>query len=169
MVIGSRRIGVIGLATLLAGLGGATYGAPGGHRAVVLPGDMTGCYSLYDERGRPASESLYFAPPKVRLDPTPYPVRGDSAWRLAKLDRDGRDDADPRSHRGTQYWAADSLTDSIHVVFHTNFSGSELILSRRLDGDTLRGRAMEEWDNGPSTNQAGAVTAIRYPCGPEAS
>lgn len=130
---------------------------------------MTGCYALYDERGRPASESLYFAPPKVRLEPTPYPVRGDSAWRLAKLDQDGRVDSDPLSRRGTQYWAVDSLTDSIHVVFHTNFSGSELILPRQPDRDTLRGRAVEQWDIGPSINQAGAATAIRYPCGPEAS
>ena len=131
---------------------------------VVLPDDLVGCYALYDHRGRPASDSLYFAPPMVRLKADPYPVRGDSAWRLTKLDSAGRVDSDPDAHRGTQYWSAESLSDSIRIRFHTNFSGSELFVNTRAGTDTLHGHAVEHWDIGPSTNDAGPVTAIRVHC-----
>jgi hypothetical protein len=139
---------------------------------VVLPRDMVGCYAIYDERGRPASERLYFAPPKVRLEATPFSHRfhggavRDSTWLLTRLDAAGRP---LPAHSGREpflYWAADSASDNIRIMFSSGLSGSELTFDPRYAAnDTLHGRAQEHWDFGPPfRTNAGRITAIRIPC-----
>jgi hypothetical protein len=127
-----------------------------------LPHDMVGCYALYGEGGRRASQTLYFASDRVQLDSA---ARGRSGtWKATRLRADGGLPADGQGR--SVYWAADSLAaDTIHIMIHTGFSGSELILGvPAAQLDTLHGRALEHWDMGPSTNKAGRVTAIRVPC-----
>jgi len=128
-----------------------------------LPHDVVGCFALYDQSGLPASRSLYFASDRIRLDSAAWVRPG--TWKATRLGADGGMPGDGR--RGNSvYWAADSLAaDTIHIMIHTGFSGSELILGvRPAPSDTLHGRALEHWDMGPSTNEAGPVTAIRVPC-----
>lgn len=136
--------------------------------ALILPADMAGCYALFDKHGRPASKSLYFAPPMVRLDTTARP--GDpSGWRLTKLGPDGDPVTNESGLRGFQYWTVHTAPDSVQIHFHTGFSGTEMILpARGPAAETLRGRALEHWDMGPSTNDAGQVTAVRVRCVSEA-
>lgn len=161
-------------AALLLPLGMMGCGRPHGGAAEaepVLPRDMLGCYAIRDGNGRTASDSLYFVPQRVRLDsaaasPQVRAFAGAPAWLLARLDTAGRGLADEARTTRFLYWAADSLSDSIHVRFSTGFSGTELIvLPRAAPGDTLRGRAVEHRDMGPPfTTDAGPVTMIRVPC-----
>jgi hypothetical protein len=130
-----------------------------------LPHNLAGCYALYDADGRPASQSLHYASDKVRLDTAAHPVRPD-AWSVTRLGGDGGMPGDGRGSRSV-YWAVDSLTaDTIRVMIHTGRSGSELILGvGPAAPDTLHGRALEHWDLGPSTDDAGRVMAVRVSCG----
>ncbi|WP_329683919.1 hypothetical protein [Longimicrobium sp.] len=134
-------------------------------RAVRLPPlELVGCYALYNEAGQPASRSLYFASDRVRLEAREW--GRPNTWDATRLGADGGIPEDGRQGRNV-YWAVDSLAaDTIHVHIHTGFSGSELILGVRPASDTLYGRALEHWDMGPSTNDAGRVTAIRVACVP---
>lgn len=131
--------------------------------APLAPHRLAGCYALYDEAGKPASRSLYFASDRVRLDTAALARPG--TWRATRLRASGGTLPDGEQGRSV-YWAADSLAaDTIHVHIHTGFSGSELILGvRPASPDTLHGRALEHWDLGPSTNNAGRATAVRVPC-----
>lgn len=128
-----------------------------------LPDDLVGCYALYEQDGLPASRSLYFASDRIRLDSASW--ARPNTWRATRLGANGRVARDDREGRSV-YWAADSLAaDTIRIMIHTGFSGSELILgTRTLGPNTLHGRALEHWDLGPSTNEAGPVTAIRVAC-----
>lgn len=149
-------------ALLIIGAGAAACTRPAASR-VVLPRDLAGCYALYDHRGAPASDSLYFAPEQVRLDTASRSRPSDTAlrWSLLPLDAQGR----PMHERGLFLWEPHSLSDSIHIVTTNGFSGTELIVApASARRDTLRGRAVENWDMGPSSDDAGAVTAVRIPC-----
>lgn len=132
---------------------------PPSHHA-VLPRDLAGCYELH------RTKSLYYAPPRLRLDSTAAfygrsgPVR-DSAWQLVRLDTGGRAIVDER-RSPILFWKAASA-DSIRIVISTGYSGSELVVGQGT-GDTLQGRATEFWDMGPSENDGGAVTLVRIPC-----
>lgn len=143
--------------------------APSTMHGLDLPGDLAGCYALFDRRGRPASDSLYFAPSHVRLDSTAVPTDREwdgprPLWTLAKLDANLRPLRDQRP-TAALYWTADSISGNVRMNFHTGFSGSELIFSSRRAGDTLRGHAMQHWDFGPPfTTKGGPVTAVRVPC-----
>jgi hypothetical protein len=137
--------------------------AADGGAELELPQDMAGCYALYDENRLPASESLYFASDRIRLDTV---ARGrPRSWKATRLGGSGR--VPPGEDEGRAvYWAADSLAaDSIRIMIHNGFSGSELILGvRNARANRFHGRALEHWDIGPSTNDAGLVTAVRVPC-----
>lgn len=131
--------------------------------ALRLPRAMVGCYALYDQEGTPASRSLYFASDRIRLDSAAW--ARPNTWKAMRLRANGRTPADGRDGRFV-YWAADSLkADTIHIMIHSGFSGSELILGLPpAPTDTLYGRALEHWDMGPSTTDGGPVTAVRVPC-----
>jgi hypothetical protein len=143
-----------------AACGAPAAGPPPPVSGAILPRDLAGCYALT------TTKRLYFAPPQLRLDSTAAvdQMRGfvrDSAWALARLDREGRPMVDEQQHP-ILYWTA-APADSILIVISTGFSGSELVVGAGT-GDTLQGRATEFWDMGPSKNDAGAVTLVRIPC-----
>lgn len=137
--------------------------------AAGLPGRMAGCWALYDGAGRPASDSLYFAAARVRLQTTRTSGRRVSSaaeprWKIVRLDANGADVArthDPSGELENWWYGGDGR---IHVQFSSGFSGTEFILPS-VRGDTLHGRAVEHWDFGPpfSTN-GGKVTVVRIAC-----
>ena len=126
----------------------------------ATPVGLVGCYALFDHRGRPAAESLYWAPAATRLDTIPP----HQAW---KLDAHGRRmvPAD-RPLEPLPSWAVDSLTDTVRIEFHSGLSGTVFVLGFRRGRDTLRGRAEGHWDMGPPwVTDAGAASAVRIRCG----
>lgn len=173
------RLRNIALPCVLVALGAMACGqSPGTEIAdnrVVLPRDLVGCYALFDHHGRPPSDSLPFAPPKVRLDSARHErsLREGSAetrWALARLDEGGRAITE-QGRQPVLYWFADPASDSVRVRLSTGFYGSELVIDPRTRGDTLRGRATEHTDLGPPQHadaDAGPVTMIRIPCVNEA-
>ena len=110
---------------------------------------LPGCYALFDHADRPASSSLYGAPDRVRLE-----IGG----RASKLT--SRATSDEMEQAG---WRVDARTDTVHVVFR-RFSGTEFLFALRPRGDTLFGRAVEHWDLGPRSEDAGPAWAVRIPC-----
>jgi hypothetical protein len=116
---------------------------------------VSGCYAFFHRSGRPAAESLYWAPSTGRLAP------GGAAERLTPV----RDAGGPAGLPGAYGWSVDSLGDSLRVVFHNGHSGTAFIFGLRTDGDTLRGRARSHWDVGPPfASDAGAASAVRISC-----
>lgn len=98
--------------------------------ARLPPHNLAGCYALFDEAGRPASKSLYYASDRVRLDTLAWGRPG--TWEITRLGADGGMPADGRQG-GSVYWAVDSFAaDTIRIHIHTGFSGSELILGYGL-------------------------------------
>src|SRR3954451_3351621 len=116
--------------------------------------DVVGCYALFDRAGRPAADSLYWAPATARLD------SGGRAVKLTPRFDAGR----PAGRPGAFRWSV-GAGDSLHVTFHNGFSGTEFVLAPASNGDTLRGRAWEHWDEAPPFDtDAGAATAVRIGC-----
>lgn len=148
----------------------ASEPVPSARPPLNLPRDLVGCYALFDRRGRPASDSLYFAPSHVRLDSTALTKgeredRTDDAWALTKLDANLRPLHGERNRPPSLHWTAESNPERVRMIFHTGFSGTELIFDAPRARDTLRGRALQHWDFGPEfETEAGPVTAIRVPC-----
>jgi hypothetical protein len=64
---------------------------------------------------------------------------------------------------GSYRWTVDPPGDSLRVLFHSGFSGTEFVLALAGVGDTLRGQAVEHWDFKPDTH-AGSATAVRIEC-----
>ena len=125
-----------------------------GRAQSVHPG-LVGCYAFFDRAGRPAMDSLYWAPATARLD------SGGRAVKLTPRFDPGR----PAPGPGAYGWSIGGLGDSLHVLFHNGFSGTEFVLGRTDRGDTLRGRAREHWDFGPPyATEAGSATAVRISC-----
>jgi hypothetical protein len=149
----------------------ASESAPSARHQLNLPRDLVGCYALFDRRGRPASDSLYFAPSHVRLDSAALPsveredLTGDR-WARTKLDASLQPVHGERDRRPPSlYWTAEPNPERVRMMFHTGFSGTELIFDAPRTRDTLRGRALQHWDFGPPfTTKAGRVTAVRVPC-----
>jgi hypothetical protein len=119
---------------------------------------VVGCYALFDRAGRPAAGHLAWAPSLTRLDTAP----GQRAW---KLDTAMRAEPPAAAETETRYWAVDSLADTIRITFHNGFTGTKFVLGFRTGGDTLRGRAIEYGDAGPTDRDVGTASAIRIPCG----
>jgi hypothetical protein len=142
----------------------AQTSAPAGTAA---PHHLVGCYAITDSAGRPAWRHLYFTTPRIRLDAArlagPWRSPAGLAWTLTRLDAAGL----PIDEEGRQrplYWAVDARSDSIRISIHSGYSGTELTVAASAGTDTLRGRAMEHWDVGPSSNNAGRVILLRIPC-----
>lgn len=115
---------------------------------------VAGCYAFFDQAGRPASESLSWAPATARLD---------SSGRAVKLTP--KFDEGRQSGPGAYRWSLVSPGDSVHVMFHNGFSGTAFLLAQVPSGDTLRGRAREYWDFGPPfETEAGPASAVRIAC-----
>ena len=132
--------------------------------------DLLGCWALYDSAGRRAEASLYWAPPFVQLDSSlPRNPRHRGPGRQAhKLDSLHRRIETSRSLEGSIWWT-DSLVDTVQMVFSNGFSGTRFKLGvpkRRRVPDTLRGRAIEFWDEGPTMTLAGSASAVRVSCEP---
>ena len=125
----------------------------------AIPAELLGCYALYDHRGRPAAESLYWAPVATRLDTIPP----HGAW---KLDATGqRMGPEVMAREPWPTWTIDSLADTVRIEFHSGFSGTLFVLGFRRGNDTLHGHALSERDIGPPwVTDAGAATAVRVRC-----
>lgn len=123
-------------------------------RAQVAPHTVVGCYAFFDRAGRSAAESLYYAPATARLD------SGGHAVKLSpKFDR-----GQPRGP-GSFRWSLGGPGDSLRVLFHSGFSGTEFVFGQPVVSDTLHGRAVEHWDSGPPfRTNAGTATAVRIEC-----
>jgi hypothetical protein len=68
---------------------------------------------------------------------------------------------------GGSVWWTDSLVDTVQMVFSNGFSGTRLklgVAESRRALDTLRGRAIEFWDEGPTVTLAGSASAVRVSC-----
>ena len=156
-----KRCVWIALAALGCGERPAAVAAPAHPQ---LPYHVAGCYAVVGRHGGPASDRLYFASAMVRLDTLPFGYRADSVWTAIKLDSERRRIMDPHLQHGSRSRYSDQSHDTISLLFHTGRSGSELFLSIVDGPDTLHGRAVEHWDLGSSTTDAGRVTAIRVPC-----
>jgi hypothetical protein len=134
-----------------------------------LPGALAGCYALYDHRGRVNPDSLYFAPPAVRLETTRRTVRHPGrfpTWSIVRLDSAGEPVAEREERLPYLFWGPTASPDSIHVLFATGFSGTDMDFAIPLTRtDTLHGHATGLWDAGPPfQTDEGAVTAVRIPC-----
>lgn len=132
----------------------------------ALRAEVLGCYALFGENGR-IDTTYYNASPLVRLDSgAPRQANDSSPWHprsLTALDSLG---APSRTTRGmwAPDWSADSLTDTVRISFSNGFSGAVFVLSAPPGSDTLRGRAYESWDVGPSITRRGAAHAVRVRC-----
>jgi hypothetical protein len=136
--------------------------------------DVVGCWRILDRTGASADQSLDFVPPIVRLDSGAETrnLRGvRPGWRVARrLDVAFR--ALPNGIEpgidGVTAWTADSVSDSIRVVFDNAFSGTEVIVAAPRAPSpvmTLRGRASRWTDAGPvDVIPGGPVTLERVSC-----
>lgn len=143
----------------------------------ALPGDVVGCWALFDAAGRPAERSLYWSPPIVRLDSVPNDAGPGMTFgtvrRLERLDAHRRPiDADtaragrlPRDR--FSYWFAELLAPRLRVRFSSGLSGTTFIFALPLwgaVGDTLRGRAVGHWDFRLLPTRHGRAHAVRVTC-----
>lgn len=112
--------------------------------------DLPACYALLHGSGRPASDSLYWAPAAVRVQPNGVVERlGDKK----------------RSDRGRSGWMRDSLSDSVRLAFSSGFSGTVFTLTSGRTTGLLIGRATQFWDFGPPfETDGGPVGARRIHC-----
>ena len=121
----------------------------------IVPATILGCYALLDHRGRSAAESLYWSPAMARL----YTGGSAGKWTFEA------DTGVPATSPGNYNWAIDSVGDTLRLLFHSGFSGTEFILGVAGVGDTLRGRAVEHWDFGPPyETDGGRASAVRIAC-----
>ena len=129
---------------------------------VGLRADLVGCYTLDPGVGPP----LYNAASRVRLDSTTVQATDAGAnRRVLPLDFEGRPwSSPPRPGHLPPTWWADSLSDTVRVSFVDGFSGAVYVLAAPPRATTLRGRAYNRWDAGPSTTDERRVRAIRRPC-----
>lgn len=116
---------------------------------------VAGCYALFDSAGRSAAGRFHWAPATTRLEP---------GGRAVKLTPE-RDSGSLAPLPGTYRWTITMRGDSVRVVFHSGFSGTVFLFSMSTPGDTLRGRALGNWDFGPPfTTNEGAAMAVRMAC-----
>ena len=141
----------------------------------TLPLRVAGCWDLFDHSGRPAGDSLYWAPSTTRLDtmPSPWVFNGLSGvvWPAVRFDSFAKAGALPDSLDMTSaFWSADSLSDSIRLKYSSGFSGTTFVFAlppRGMSSDTLRGYAVEHSDMVvPGVPPKESVYAVRTPCTP---
>ena len=168
-------LAVFTLTTLtLAALGCArprpTTSQPGTVATSASWTELVGCWALYGSAGRSAQTSLYWSPSFTQLDSSPpadirlRQVRGlRQAHKLDSLRRR----IETSRRLGGSFWSTDSLVDTVQIWFSNGFSGTRLKLGvpkGRHAPDTLRGRAIEFWDEGPTMTLAGSASAVRVSC-----
>ena len=121
---------------------------------------VVGCYALFDSAGRSAAGRFYWAPATTRLEP---------GGRAVKLTPE-RDSGNAVRTPGAYRWTVTPGGDSLRLVFHSGFSGTDFLLHLSQPGDTLRGRALGNWDLGPRYGtDEGAAMAVRIACPQEGS
>jgi len=138
----------------------------------ALREDVVGCLALFDERGHAVDSAFFNASPRVELDNvavggTASDGAPGAVWRLHRLDGAGRSmDARTSGAELESTWWADSLTDSVRLMFTTGFSGALFVLSVPAgSSDTLRGWVTEQGDAGPPFEfSRGRALAVRVPC-----
>jgi hypothetical protein len=83
------------------------------------------------------------------------------SWAVTRLDTTRNPMSDPGGRSSFPFWAPDTLSDSVRVMLHTGFSGTEMILGPPPAGaDTLRGRAIGHWTSAMTPTRA----RHRRPC-----
>lgn len=163
---GRARLLHLAAASLLAMV---LTGSTGDRVRASLPGGLAGCYALYDRRGLPASDSLYFAPTQVRLETTGHALRRPAklpTWSLVRLDSAGRPAAEREYYLEYLYWGRTESPDSVQVRFSNGLSGTDMKFAIPVTRpDTLHGRARVFFDViPPGDTEEGSVTAVRIPC-----
>jgi len=123
-----------------------------GHAQIARP-PVAGCYAFLDGAGRPASDSLYWAPATARLYPDGRAVKLTPKFDLGR----GRG---PVAYR----WSIDDGGDSLKVGFSSGYSGTEFAFALPERSDTLHGRALEHWDFHPPGTKPVPATAVRIAC-----
>ncbi len=135
-----------------------------------VPGDAIGCYTLYTGRGRLVDSTYKHAFPYVELDTAAIgATTQDSSPGILRIVRRTdskarRQDSTTQWRIGGPMWWADSLNDSIRLMFSDGYGGAYFALApRRGSSDTLVGRAENRWDFTRPTERRSA-RAIRRPC-----
>ena len=169
MLAGAAILFALAIGACSADRGDAAPGSPMGDRVrAALPGGLAGCYALFDHRGLPASDSLYYSPPKARLETADHAFRRPHklpAWSLLRLDSAGQPMAELDYELEYFFWGPTGSPDSVRVHFSNGFSGTEMEFAIPLTHpDTLHGRAIVFWDFAPFETDQGSVTAVRIPC-----
>ena len=125
------------------------------------------CYALFDGDGRAASDSLFGAPPVVRLDTVSVASSGSepAAYRAVSLDTARSE----MSVRPPQVFAGGSWTvrapDTLLLRYHDGFSGTIFTLvPDDQSGSKLTGYAIESFDAGPRSIRHEGVRAVRASC-----
>jgi hypothetical protein len=126
------------------------------------------CYALYDDAGRPASDSLFGAPAAVRLDTAPIVARPGEppSYGAVSLDTARRE----LTHRPPQVfaggsWSVQGSPDTLLLRYHDGFSGTIFTLvPDDQSGSRLTGYAIESFDAGPRSIRHDGVRAVRASC-----
>jgi hypothetical protein len=136
-----------------------------------LRSEALGCFELLDSARRTASLSMEGVPPLTRLDsvPDPYPETPSQTTyrRLESIPNTMR--LDPVTKIMHPRWSADSLSDTVRLMFTNGFVGGvfALNLPAKSQIDTLSGEGYAFSDLPPPPGKrrgAGAAWAIRRPC-----
>ena len=165
----THRPGAVVLAVLIVGGCGsprrdapATSGSGAQHTRYA-----PACYALFDGGGRPASDSLFGAPPVVRLDTVSEASSGNEsvAYRAISLDTAGRE----MRVRPPQVFGGGSWTvrapDTVSLRYHDGFSGTVFtLIPEDQSGSRFTGYAIESFDAGPRSIRHEGVRAVRIPC-----
>lgn len=137
----------------------------------ALRAEALGWYELLDSAGQNASKSMQGVPAIIRLDSIVDLTRGMASGitSLRTLGPAGGKPAyrDPVSREMHPRWSADSLTDTVRLVFTNGFSGAVFALNLPVNShsDTLKGGAETFTDVGPSFDSPRSTAwAIRRDC-----
>ena len=144
---------------------------PSERRALRI--DAVGCWSLDIGRDhREPHAELSDLPRVARLDTAPWPeIRRDVAHGFRRVSRvDPADTTIPgERERWFDNWSADSLSDSVRVLFNNGFAGAQFVLAVAAQGrsrDTAFGRYFDHGDVVPHRTKRGVARAIRTSCIP---
>ncbi|HUQ18664.1 MAG TPA: hypothetical protein VM099_03535 [Gemmatimonadaceae bacterium] len=137
----------------------------------ALRAEALGCYELLDSAGQNASKSMEGVPAIIRVD-SMVDLTRDMPAGMTSLRTLGAATVgtpvyrDPISRDMHPRWSADSLTDSVRLVFTNGFTGALFALNLPVNnrGDTLKGRAKTFVDVAPLEGPEGNAWAVRRHC-----
>jgi hypothetical protein len=148
----------------------AKQGRPMIARNALRP-EALGCYELLDSARQNASKSMEGVPAIIRVDSMVDVMRGTapgitSSRTLGAAAAGKPVYRDPISRDMHPRWSADSLTDTVRLVFTNGFSGAVFALNLPVNsrGDPLKGRAKTFVDVAPLEGPEGNAWAIRRDC-----